>query len=147
MTHRPVRPSTRELRARIDDPGMQLVDVRPIDAYNGWQLDGEARGGHIRGARALPFAWSAYLDWIEIVRAKGLQPDRCLVVYGRNDDETEAVARLFTGRGSRTWACIRTSGRGGAGMPHCPWTTWPGTPPPGSAVVAAWADVRGVRPE
>jgi len=95
VTHRPVRLSTQELRDRIEDPGTQLVDVRPMDAYNGWQLDGEARGGHIRGARALPFSWSAYLDWIEIVRAKGLQPDRFLVVYGRNDDETEAVARLF----------------------------------------------------
>ncbi len=43
-----------ELLARISQGDVSLVDVRPLAAYNGWRLDGEARGGHIPGAVALP---------------------------------------------------------------------------------------------
>ena len=38
------------LRANLDDPGLTVIDVRPIAAYNGWRLGGETRGGHIPGA-------------------------------------------------------------------------------------------------
>ena len=83
---------TAGLRERLDDPRVQLVDVRPIDAYNGWRLHGETRGGHIPGARSLPYKWSGYLDWIEIVRQKGLRAADPLVVYGHDRAETESVA-------------------------------------------------------
>ena len=73
----------------------QIVDVRPIDAYNGWRLHGEPRGGHIAGARALPFKWSAYLDWIEIVRRKGIRPEARVVAYGHDAEQSDAVAGLF----------------------------------------------------
>ncbi len=95
MTDRPTALSTGELQALLDDPQVQLVDVRPIDAYNGWRLRDEARGGHIRGARTLPAKWSEYLEWIEIVRAKEIRADQTVVVYGYDGDETERVARLF----------------------------------------------------
>ena len=36
--------STTELRDRLADPTLTIVDVRPIAAYNGWRLKGEARG-------------------------------------------------------------------------------------------------------
>jgi 3-mercaptopyruvate sulfurtransferase SseA len=91
--------TTRDLRDLLRGDHVQLVDVRPIDAYNGWRLHGEARGGHIAGARALPFKWSAYLDWIEIVRSKGLRPDAPLVVYGHEVEQIEAVAGLFRSAG------------------------------------------------
>ncbi len=86
---------TADLRQRLEDPRNQLVDVRPIDAYNGWRMEGEPRGGHIPGARTLPHKWSRYVDWIEIVRSKGLDPDRPLVVYGQDAAGTEEVADLF----------------------------------------------------
>jgi thiosulfate/3-mercaptopyruvate sulfurtransferase len=50
--------STAQLRSALDDPHLQLVDARAIDAYNGWSLRGEPRGGHIRGARTLPHKWT-----------------------------------------------------------------------------------------
>ena len=93
------RLSTRELRERLHDPQLQLIDAGPIDAYNGWRLRGEARGGHIPGARTLPLKWAGYLDWIEIVRAKGIQPERPVVVYGYDVDEAEQVARGFARSG------------------------------------------------
>lgn len=73
----------------------QLVDVRPIDAYNGWRLRGETRGGHIGGARTLPFKWTAYIDWIEIVLSKGFRPDDPVVLYGYEAKQTAEVAALF----------------------------------------------------
>jgi thiosulfate/3-mercaptopyruvate sulfurtransferase len=94
MADRPTRVSTTELRDELDDPRLQLIDVRPIDAYNGWRLADEPRGGHIRGARTLPLKWADYLDWIEIVQAKELRPDQSLVVYGYGD-ESDEVARLL----------------------------------------------------
>jgi thiosulfate/3-mercaptopyruvate sulfurtransferase len=94
-TGRHARLSTKELVSELDHPRIQLIDVRSIDAYNGWRLAGEARGGHIRGARTLPGRWSGYLDWIEIVRAKGIRAEHPLVIYGDQEDETRRVADLF----------------------------------------------------
>jgi len=34
-----------------------VVDSRTDEEYNGWQLYGEARGGHIPGAVQIPYAW------------------------------------------------------------------------------------------
>jgi thiosulfate/3-mercaptopyruvate sulfurtransferase len=87
--------TTRELLDLREGGRAQLVDVRPIDAYNGWRLGGEPRGGHIAGARTLPFKWSSYLDWIEIVRSKGIRDDAPLVVYGYDRGQTDLVARQF----------------------------------------------------
>ena len=43
--------STEELRDRLGDPALTIVDVRPLAAYNGWRLHGEARGGHPGSSR------------------------------------------------------------------------------------------------
>mgnify|MGYP006289619055 CR=1 FL=1 len=95
MTNPPATVSTQELSRKLGDATFQLVDVRPGDAYNGWALRGESRGGHIPGARSLPGKWSDYFDWIEIVRSKGILPEHPLVLYGYDDEETVRVADLF----------------------------------------------------
>ena len=91
--------TTRGLRDLLNRGEVQIVDVRPIDAYNGWSLMDEPRGGHIPGARALPFKWSSYLDWIEVVRSKGLVPERPVVVYGYEPEQVDTVADRFRGAG------------------------------------------------
>jgi len=73
----------------------KVIDIRPIDAYNGWREGGEARGGHIKGAKTLPYKWLHYIDWIEIVRNKGILPEDSMVIYGYDVDRTEEVARQF----------------------------------------------------
>ena len=86
---------TAELRDRLDDPSLAVLDVRPLAAYNGWRLRDEARGGHIPGAAALPAAWFASVDEPEIARllaGKGIAPDRETVVYGNDADDATAVA-------------------------------------------------------
>jgi 3-mercaptopyruvate sulfurtransferase SseA len=85
--------STEELRERLADPGLTIVDVRPLAAYNGWRLGGEARGGHIPGAVAFPWAWLGSVDDEEIRRlfqSKGIVADRTVVVYG--DPAADAAA-------------------------------------------------------
>ena len=84
--------STSELRERLSDTDLTIVDVRPLAAYNGWRLNGEARGGHIPGAVAFPSAWLHSVDEDEIERlliAKGIVAGRSLAVYG---DGLEAAA-------------------------------------------------------
>jgi thiosulfate/3-mercaptopyruvate sulfurtransferase len=87
--------STEELYEQSGNSGNQLIDVRSVDAYNGWRLQNEARGGHIEGAKSLPFKWTNYIDWIEIVRAKNILPEESLILYGYDNIETTKVAHLF----------------------------------------------------
>jgi thiosulfate/3-mercaptopyruvate sulfurtransferase len=87
--------TTAEVVKFIEEERGFLIDLRPADAYNGWQLQQENRGGHIRGARSLPAKWAGYIDWIEIVRSKGILPGQELVLYGYSRDETEKIAGLF----------------------------------------------------
>src|SRR4029077_8249820 len=89
---------TTELLERLADPAVTVVDVRRTAAFNGWRLQGEGRGGHIPGAVAFPRAWLDSEDEAEIERqlaAKGIVPDRGIVIYGDGPDDARALeARL-----------------------------------------------------
>ena len=87
--------STNELKKYISESGVQVIDIRPVEAYNGWKLKDEPRGGHIEGARSLPYKWSSYIDWIEIVRSKGIETNQCLIIYGYYSEESHEVSNLF----------------------------------------------------
>lgn len=87
--------TTTELKESLDRNEVKLIDVRPIDAYNGWNLKNEARGGHIRGAKSLPVKWADYMDWIEVVRHKQIATSDNIVVYGYTPDQSQKVAKLF----------------------------------------------------
>jgi len=94
--------STTELRDRLSDPGLAIVDARPLTGYNGWRLADEARGGHIPGAISFPSAWLTSVDAPEIQRIldeKGLLPGREVVVYGIDGDDAGAVAARLAERG------------------------------------------------
>lgn len=91
--------ATEALHARLTDPATTIVDVRPIAAYNGWRLQGEARGGHIPGAVAFPAAWLHSVDATEIDRllqAKGIVAGRDIVVYGDGLEAAAFTAKLNT---------------------------------------------------
>jgi 3-mercaptopyruvate sulfurtransferase SseA len=87
--------STRELVSLMNMSGVKIIDVRPVDAYNGWAMQHEARGGHIPGAKSLPVKWTEYMDWIEVVRHKQIGPGDQIVVYGYTPEETMKVAELL----------------------------------------------------
>jgi 3-mercaptopyruvate sulfurtransferase SseA len=93
-----------ELHRRLADPDLTLVDVRVTAAYNGWQLRGEARGGHIPGAVVLPSAWLNRLDEVELERllkAKRITPDRTVVLYGDGSRDVAAFTAILEDRGHR----------------------------------------------
>ena len=91
-----------DLRARIDDPALTVVDVRPLVAYNGWRQGDDARGGHIPDATAFPLAWLDTVDAPEIDRLlteKRIAADRSVVVYGSGADDASRFADALLGRG------------------------------------------------
>lgn len=94
--------ATGQLEAFIGDHTVCIIDVRPIDAYNGWALEGERRGGHIKGARAMPTSWLDQEDWEEMASAKGAVPDRRVIVYGYSKDDAQEVAEKLGRAGCRT---------------------------------------------
>jgi thiosulfate/3-mercaptopyruvate sulfurtransferase len=68
-----------------------VVDVRPMPAFNGWRLRGEARGGHIPGAVAFPREWLSPLDnrdVAELATQKGITSGKTVVIYGYTSDDT-----------------------------------------------------------
>lgn len=85
-------------------PGVSLVDLRSPDAYNGWALDGEKRGGHIPGARSLPATWTRYIDWFDIVQAKGLLNAAMIVLYGSSALDRDRVAQMLERAGLKDLA-------------------------------------------
>lgn len=87
--------STEEMAELAVAAEVQLVDVRSPDAYNGWPLRGEPRGGHIPGARSLPSKWTEYIDWLDIVRSKGINPRSPVILYGYGAEAVEQVGDLF----------------------------------------------------
>jgi 3-mercaptopyruvate sulfurtransferase SseA len=86
--------STVELRQRLTDPELTIVDVRPLTAFNGWRAIGESRGGHIPGAVAFPSRWLSSVDEAELVRlldSKDIVRNREVVLYGDRPEDVLAV--------------------------------------------------------
>ncbi len=89
---------TAELKDRLGQPALVVVDVRPMAAYNGWRLRGEARSGHIPGAVAWPLKWFDLIDPAEHAQhwaAKGVTPDKTIVTYGYTRAEGEQFAQAL----------------------------------------------------
>src|SRR4051794_39769537 len=91
--------STDELRRRISEPGLCIVDTRPLFNYNGWSEPGTARGGHIPGAVALPSGWLTRLgeaELEELLVDKGITAGGEIVIYG-SAEGTSLVRDRITG--------------------------------------------------
>lgn len=91
--------TTKELLILYPTPEVKIIDVRPVEAYNGWQLQHEVRGGHIAGAKSLPSKWLKYIDWIETVRHKNILPENGIVIYGYSPEGIQKVAERFVKSG------------------------------------------------
>ena len=89
--------STVELAGKLGQPGTVIIDVRPMAAYNGWPLRGEARGGHLPGAAALPESWLASLEGetlLSLLASKGVAPGKQVIIYGYRGQGVELAGRL-----------------------------------------------------
>ncbi|WP_250229760.1 rhodanese-like domain-containing protein [Anaeropeptidivorans aminofermentans] len=82
-----------------------IVDTRINDAYNGWKVDGIKRGGHIPGAVDFSANWlnvekedkEALLQ--EALDAKGITPDKTVVLYDIDTKNAENVKKYLEGKG------------------------------------------------
>ena len=90
---------TTELFNLIEKSETSIIDVRDVDAYNGWKLHNEKRGGHIKGARSLPLKWIQYMDWIEIVKSKQIRKENHIIIYSYQKEDSEKVAKSFVKAG------------------------------------------------
>jgi molybdopterin synthase sulfurtransferase len=90
-----IEKTANELIGLIHSENVKIIDVRPVEAYNGWQLQNESRGGHIAGAKSLPAKWLNYIDWIEIVRHKNILPEDEIIIYGYSPGGAQKVAERF----------------------------------------------------
>jgi thiosulfate/3-mercaptopyruvate sulfurtransferase len=94
--------STQELAEHLEDVDVVVIDVREMAAFNGWTLDGEARGGHIPGAVAFPLAWLGGASASGLQRrltAKGVTPDKTVVVYATRCEHSVAMAAILEALG------------------------------------------------
>ena len=94
--------STAELAQQLLNLTLVVIDVRPMAAYNGWKLQGEARGGHIRGAIPFPLSWIDAVKAAELntlLESKGITRDKTIVAYGYTRDEGSAMIRRLTDLG------------------------------------------------
>lgn len=87
--------TTLELYELYKNHNTKIIDVRTVDAYNGWKLKNELRGGHIKRAKSLPLKWSNYIDWIEIVRSKNILTDNKIIIYSYTFEESKKIAQIF----------------------------------------------------
>jgi thiosulfate/3-mercaptopyruvate sulfurtransferase len=90
--------STQALLAHLGDPGVVIVDVREMAAFNGWALYGATRGGHIPGAVAFPLSHLAAADTPVLKRslvAKGVTLDKTVVVYGTTYHSSAILATML----------------------------------------------------
>jgi len=66
-----------------------------MEAYNGWALKQEMRGGHIAGAIPFPLSWldsSDEVDLVELLKGKGISRDRNLIVYGYGPKDRDGAS-------------------------------------------------------
>ena len=91
--------STDDLKKHVQLKQAKIVDVRSADAYNGWRMKGEKRGGHIQGARSLPAIWTNDSKWIDTVHRKNISPDEELIIYGYTKEDAEKTAFVFQEHG------------------------------------------------
>ena len=91
--------TTETLLVSLERGEATIIDVRSINAYNGWPMQGEARGGHIKGAKTLPEKWLDYPQWGTILRFKHILSDDAIVVYGYTPEQSKKTAEKLRKHG------------------------------------------------
>lgn len=79
-----VRATAAHIRDRYRDSDFAIIDARTDEEFIGWQLYGEARGGHIPNAVQIPYAWYYatdktvlnYADMKTLLESRGITRDK-----------------------------------------------------------------------
>jgi thiosulfate/3-mercaptopyruvate sulfurtransferase len=98
--------NTPYVKEAVSTSGYLIVDIRTPEAYNGWALYGEPRGGHIKGATNFPLEWTHYhFELKNLLTEKGIAPERKIVVYGYDAGDAKKFARLLLDAGFDNVSC------------------------------------------
>ncbi|MDD2318600.1 MAG: rhodanese-like domain-containing protein [Geobacteraceae bacterium] len=81
--------SSSRIAQRLYDSDFAVIDSRTDEEFLGWQLYGEARGGHISGAVQMPYAWFfntdkttlRYQNLKPLFESRGITPDKEVTAY------------------------------------------------------------------
>ena len=82
--------STQELLVKLANPKIAILDTRSEDSYNGWILDGEKRGGHLKNAQPFPTSWIKSLKKESKV-LQNLRNKQEIVLYGSSEKQIQKV--------------------------------------------------------
>ncbi len=83
------------------DTDWVVVDTRLNDAFNGWQLDGVTRGGHLPGAVDFSANWLRVQDneadkkLAEALKIKGIDKESAVLLYDANGQDARQVAQYL----------------------------------------------------
>ncbi len=97
--------SMEDLQKNIGQEDWVVVDTRSNDAFNGWTLEGEKRGGHIKGAVDFSAAWlDAKIEkndepLTDLLKTKGIAKEKNIVLYDANGEDAKAVANYLQEQG------------------------------------------------
>lgn len=77
------------LSYRLYDSDFAVIDSRTDEEFQGWQLYGEARGGHIPKAVHIPYAWFfnsdkttlGHAELKQLLESRGITPDKEVTAY------------------------------------------------------------------
>lgn len=90
--------STKDLIPLLDNPDIAVIDIRPPEAFNGWKLQNEARGGHIPGAVSFPKTWGQQFSSSQlasVLSSKSITTKKTAVVYGYQGDPGSEISDLL----------------------------------------------------
>ncbi len=97
--------TTADVQAALESGGAVVIDARDTNAFNGWALDGVARGGHIEGAVDFSSAWlevegDDIADQLTAaLEVKGIADADAVIVYDANGQDAPAVADYLSSAG------------------------------------------------
>ena len=105
---------TAAVKARHNDAGWLVVDVRDPNAFNGWALDGEQRGGHIPGAVNVALAWleQDLKGTPKALKERGVLGTKQLLLYGTDAAQARRAADLLVRKHSVAATRIHIAGDG-----------------------------------
>jgi 3-mercaptopyruvate sulfurtransferase SseA len=81
--------TSQRIAQRLYDSDFAVIDARTDEEYMGWQLYGEARGGHIPNAVQIPYAWFFnddkttlnHQDLKQLLESRGITTDKEVTSY------------------------------------------------------------------
>ncbi len=85
-----LNPTSDYIHNRLGSNDFAVIDSRTDEEYNGWQLYGEVRGGHMTGAVQIPYAWFynaedktilEYSQMKELLESRGITTDKEVTSY------------------------------------------------------------------